>query len=223
MQEYAYGIPTPEAKTTRPRRRGRTRYSNKTKVALCYLITWSLAVLLPVAGLLWVFPRKLAGTAPSVFQNLSTALPWLTPWLTELIQRATLTRGMSAQALMDALWARDLQWRVFLGGVHALLWFVSLTVQLCWRFAYRRRLGAARAARSAIRSYRLTLLGIFLLNALGALSIYLLGVQFIGGKTFWDWLVYMGGFAVNVLAAMISFRFAAPPAISGKHSFFRRL
>lgn len=223
MQEYAYGTPTPDAKPTRPRRRGKTRYSNKTKVALCYLIAWSLAVLLPMAGLVWVYPMKLVGTAPSVFQNLSTAFPWLTPWLAELIRRATLTSGMSARALTDALWARDLQWRVFLGGVQALLWLVSLAMQLCWRFAYRRRLGAARAARSAIRSYRFTLLGIFLLNALGALTVYLLGVQFIGGRTFWDWLVCMGGFAVNVLAAMISFRFAAPPAISGKHSFFKRL
>ena len=80
-----------------------------------------------------------------------------------------------------------------------------------------------RLCRRAKATYRLNLLVILLINAAVALLLYLSGVQHIPGRTVWDWLVYFPAFGLNVLAAMICFRLAAPPAISGKHAFFKRL
>ena len=75
----------------------------------------------------------------------------------------------------------------------------------------------------AVADYRVSMVGIIAVNAVFALALYLFGVRWIGGRTGWDYLVYFGGFVINPLAAMVCFRLAAPPAISGKHSFFVRL
>ena len=227
MQEYASverleRQAQPKAKP-RLRTRMKIRYSNKTKVLMCYVITWTLALAIPLAGLVWVYPYKLVGTAPGVAENLAGALPFLAPALREPLAATALLEGMSPQATRLVLETRDLHWRAFVGGCFGALWLVSLLGQLVWRSLFRRPLGIARATRRAIRTYRFTLLILLALNALGGLLVYLLGIQFIGGRTFWDWLLYMNGFALNLLAAAVCCRIAAPPAISGKQAFFKRL
>lgn len=219
MQEYA----SIEKAAPRAPRRIKTRYSNKMKVFLCYVLAWSLALGVPMAGLVWVYPYKLVGTAPGIAENLTRALPFLAEPLRQPVEAAKLADAMGARAVAETLELRDLQWRAFVGAAFAACWLVSLFMQLLWRGRYRRPLGVSRAARRAVRTYRLTLLLILLWNALGGLFLYLLGIRFIGGRTAWDWAVYMNGFGLNVVAAFACFRLAAPPAISGKHSFFKRL
>lgn len=223
MQEYAVLSPQSQPKKAPKPRRMTTRYTNRTKVLLCYVAAWGLALALPTAGLLLLFPYTLVGTAPSVLENLSAALPGIAPRLEGLVRLTTLSQGMSAQALAHTLALRDQQWCLFVGGLQVFVWLASLLVQLGWRSLYRHPLHAARTACRAVRTYRLTLLGIFLLNALGGLAVYWLGLQFVAGKTAWDWLLTLNGFALTVLAAFLCFRLAAPPALSGKHSFFKRL
>lgn len=202
--------------------RRKVRYSNKTKVLLCYALAFGLALALPLAGLLWVYPLTLVGAAPALAENLLGALPGLEPWLGQAAA-ASATLDLRGEALGAALAARDLHWRFFLGGSFAVAWLLSLALQLLWRWGYRKPLMASRTARGAVRSFRLTLLIIAALNALGAVLVYFLGIRFVSQKTFWDWFLCQGGFALNIAAAWVCFRLAAPPAISGKHGFFRRL
>ena len=206
----------------RPGRRLRVRYSNKTKVLLCYALAFGLALALPLGGLLWVYPYTLVGTAPALAENLLEVLPALEGWLGRAAETASV-HGLRGEALGAALDARDLHWRLFLGSGFLLTWLLSLALQLLWRRGYRRPLMAARAALRAVRTFRLTLLVILALNALGGVLVYFLGIRFITHRTFWDWLLCEGGFALNLAAGWICFRLAAPPAISGKHGFFRRL
>ena len=49
------------------------RYHNRTKVLLCYVLAWGLALLLPYVALRYVYPYKLAGTAPLLFANPAEA------------------------------------------------------------------------------------------------------------------------------------------------------
>ena len=204
-------------------RKRKTPYTNKTKVILCYVILWSLAVIVPLLGLWWVFPYKLVGTSPEIAKIVAEILPPVRGMLAESIRGAAFSEGMTAVELGDMIAARDLQWRVFVGGLAALLWIISLNVQLIWRSFYVRPVGITRASFRAVRSYRLTMLGILAFNAGGAFLVYAMGMQFVAGRTLWDWLIYVNGFVLNVLAAFLCFRFAAPSAISGKYSFFKRL
>lgn len=75
----------------------------------------------------------------------------------------------------------------------------------------------------AIRTYRLTLLWLCAVNAAFAAVVWLAGVRWIPGRTGWDLAAYFGCYALNVLAAAAVSRLAAPPAISGRHAFFKRL
>jgi len=199
------------------------RYSNRVKIFFLYLFSWSLAMLIPLAGLIWVYPYTLVGTGPALAEHIAAALPFTMGWLKGVIGEATMIEGMSAVSVAGALAARDLQWRFFLAACHLVCWLASLCLQLVWRGLYRRPLGVAAAARRALRTYRITLLMILLVNGLGALLVNFLGMRFIGGKNLWDWLITMNGFGLNLVAGWLCFRLGAPPAISGKHAFFRRL
>ncbi len=221
MQEYA--LVKEESAKTVAAAKARVHYTNHTKVLLCYALAWGLALALPIAALCWVYPYRLAHTAPALAENLRVALPFLGPLLDAPIKAAAIQEGMSAGALAQALAARDAQWQACVAGLFALAWIGSMVIQLAWRGAYIHPLGISRVARRAIGTYRLTFLGIVLLNGLGALILFLLGIRFIGGKTAWDWILYVSGFGLNILAAWVCFRLGAPPAISGKHSFFKRL
>jgi len=204
-------------------KRIRVRYGNRARVLLLYLLTWSLAMMVPLAGLVWVYPYTLVGASPPLAEHVAAIAPFAKSWLEGIIREATVTEGMSAASIAGALAARDLQWRVFLAGCHLVCWFASLCIQLGWRSLYRRPLGVASAARRALRTYRITLFIVLLINGLGALLVHFLGLRFIGGKNIWDWLISMNGFGLNLAAAWLCFRLGAPPAISGKRAFFRRL
>lgn len=245
MEEFfSYGEQTPEIweptpvkppKRRRPSREGRApkarqagkrvrvKYSNKTKVMICYLLCWALALSLPLAALVWVYPYTLVGTAPKLAENLGSVVPAVKQWLGETLAATAPMGGASSTAMAQATAERDLQWRIFLAGCFAAAWLISLAAQLVWRSLYRHPFQAARTGRRAVHTYRVTLLVIAGVNAAGALLVYFLGMRFISGKTHWDWLLYMDGFALNLAAAWICFRWAAPPAISGKHAFFKRL
>jgi len=180
-------------------------------------------MMVPLAGLVWIYPYTLVGTSPPLAEHVALALPFAKNWLEEIIQETTVTEGMSAVSVAGALAARDLQWRVFLAGCHLACWLASFCLQLGWRSLYRRPLRLASAARRALCTYRLTLLIVLLVNGIGALLIYFWGMRFIGGKNHWDWLISMNGFGLNLAAAWLCFRLGAPPAISGKRAFFKRL
>jgi len=214
----------PKSASARGRRRhSRVRYSNRVKVLLLYLLAWSLAMLIPLAGLVWVYPYTLAATGPALAEHAAAALPFAKGWLEEAIRETAVTEGMSVASMTGALAARDLQWRVFLAGCQQVCWLVSLCLQVIWRGMYRHSLGVASVARRALRTYRITLFVVLLVNGMGALLVYFLGMRFIGGKTLWDWLISMNGFGLNLAAAWLCFRLGAPPAISGKRAFFKRL
>lgn len=196
-------------------------YHNRAKVLLCYLVVWGLALLLPYLGLSAVYPYKLAGTAPVLSQTIGQ-LPL--PEAARLaLQTAALENPDTQTALSEALAARDLAWRYVVGGVILISWGASLLWQLIWRAMYLRPRQGARSAMRAVATYRWSMMGIWVLNAVAAGVLFLVGVRNIGGRTGWDYLLYFGGFVLIPLAAMACFRLAAPPPISGKHAFFKRL
>jgi len=194
------------------------KYHNRFKVLMCYALAWGLALLLPTLGLRYLYPYKLAGTAPALSQTITALLP-------EAAQGASvpLPPGADAQTLQAALNTRDLAWRYIVSGVTALAWALSLVWQLLWRVRFSHPGQAARAALRARRSYRLSMAGIWALNLLAAALLYLGGVRQIADRGLWDYLLYFTGFVLNPLAAMLCFRLAAPPSVSGRHAFFRRL
>jgi hypothetical protein len=199
------------------------QYHNRTKVLLCYALAWGMALLLPWLGLTYLYPYKLAGTAPDLAAALAQ-LPFALPLPVQKALAATaLTTGMQADALQAALAARDLVWRYVVFAFTVLGWLFSLLWQLLWRFRFARPKQGARAALRAVSAYRFAMLVIWAVNLLLALCVYLLGVSRIAERTVWDYLLYFGGFVLQPLAAMLCFRLAAPPALSGRHAFFRRL
>lgn len=199
------------------------KYHNRTKVLLCYALAWGLALLLPYLGLRELYPYKLAGTAPDL-RAAAAALPFALPQAArDALAASAIPAAYNTAALSAALAARDLVWRVAVGAFTALGWLISLLWQLLWRAGVSRPRPAARAALHAVRSYRWSMLGIFLVNLLLALGVYLLGVHAIADRTAWDYVLYFSGFVLNPIAALLCFRLAAPPTISGKHAFFRRL
>ena len=64
---------------------------------------------------------------------------------------------------------------------------------------------------------------IWAVNLAGGAALWLLGVQFVQGRTGWDYVIYFCPFLLNSLAAIVCFRLAAPPVLSGKGAFFKRL
>lgn len=199
----------------------RIRYHNRTKVLLCYLLAWGLALLLPLLALYALYPYKLAGSAPTLPDGLAT----LSVALPQTAREALAAAGaeLAQSDLQMALQARDFVWRWTVGGVVLLAWALSLLLQLLWRGRYVRPGQGARAALRAVHTYRLTLLSIAGVNLLAAFALFAFGVRQVAGRTAWDYLIYFGGFVLIPLAAAVCFRLAAPPAISGRRAFFRRL
>lgn len=204
-------------------RRSRVRYSNRIKCLLCYLICFSLPLLWQAAALVLIYPYKLAGTAPNIAANLMQAFPFLAPFLTSAAQAAVSPVDGTSAALLQALSFRENAWLWSVGASLFSAWAITLVLQLIWRCTHARVVLAARAAASAIHAYRLAQTVIWLVNALFACALWFLGVRFIAGKTLWDYLAYFLAYALTPLAAFVCFRLAAPPALSGKHGFFKRL
>lgn len=214
----------PSIRLSFPRhRRGCVRYSNRVKVLLCYLVAFAVPPLWLLAGLFWVYPYYLAGSAPTVAANLTAAFPMLEGLLSGAVATAGDPVTLSAAAWADALNSRQQQWMFFLMAVFALAWLMTLCIQLIWRIAHAKPYQVARGTLRAIRHYRLSMLVIAFVNLAFAFAVWLLGVRFIAGRTAWDYLVYFAPYALNVVGALCCFRLAAPPVISGKHAFFKRL
>ena len=210
--------------TTQVERRVRTRFTNRFKCLLCYLICFSIPLLWQAAGLFFVYPYRLAGTAPSVAANVAHAVPALASALESYAQAADLSRAAgNPNALAAAIAARDAQWRAAVGGWFALAWLMTLLIQLLWRATHAKATLASRATSRAVRAYRLSFFAILLINALFAAALWLVGARFIAGRTAWDYLAYFAAYILNLIAALCCFRLAAPPVLSGKHAFFKRL
>lgn len=210
-------------KQGRAKRKVRVRYSNRMKCLLCYIISFSLPVLWQLIALRFIYPYKLTATAPDVTRNLLTAFPFLEGLLSGTSKSSAVLLGASPEAIRLALEYRDAVWQRWVLVLFVLAWLITLALQLFWRVTSGRGIFASKAAKRAIRTYRLTQLIIWAVNAVFALVLLLIGVRFISGRTHWDYLVYFLAYLLNGLAAMLCFRLAAPPMISGKHAFFKRL
>lgn len=209
--------------TSNRTKRLRLRTSGGIKPLLCYLLCFALPVLWQYAGLWLVYPYKLANTAPAIADTLLRLLPLRPAALEAAAMEAALPTVSDPSLWTAALAARDEHWRLFVAVCFLIAWAATLLIQLWWRIRHSKAINAAKLSRRAKRSYRFNLLLIALLNAAVAALVYLSGVQHIPGRMVWDYLVYFPAYGLNVLAAMICFRLAAPPAISGKHAFFKRL
>jgi len=193
--------------------------SNHIACLLCYLIAFAIPALWEYAAIRLIYPWKLASTAPDVAAHLLNAFPALGQWISPVA--ATAAGG--AFSLREILAAREAVWLTALWTSAAAAWLVTLLIQLAWRVTHRQPVFSARQTARAIRSYRLTMAFLWLLNAGIAAGIWWFGVQHITGRTLWDYLVSFGIYLLNPLAAMLVSRLAASPAISGKHAFFKRL
>lgn len=211
-----------EKKTGAPAvRRVRVRYTNRMKCLLCYLICFLIPPAWQAGMFALVYPYKLAGTAPDLMHNLSLAFPFFTFPTGGGAQASAAASG--TEALQAALSFQDGVWRAFTGLCFLCAWGLTLLAQLLWRVSYAKPVLAAKTTARAVRAYRLTQALIWLVNAWFALAVWFLGVRFIAGRTVWDYLFYFAAYVLNALAAFACFRLAAPPALSGRHAFFKRL
>ena len=197
----------------------RMRGSNRIACAACYLIAFLIPLAWEWAAIRLMFPWKLASTAPDVTAHLLKAFPVLDRWLSPV----SLPASADASSFRALLAAREETWLRFLAFSALGAWLITLLIQLLWRMAHCRAVCCARQTLRAIRSYRLTMLLVWLLNAAAAAGVWFFGVQHITGRTLWDYLVSFGIYLLNPLAAIMVSRLAASPAISGKHAFFKRL
>jgi hypothetical protein len=207
----------------KPAKRLRLRTSGGLKPLLCYLVCFALPLLWQYAGLFWVYPFKLVNTAPAIADTLLKLLPFTPAALETAAAKAALPAAGDPALWQAALTLRDDHWRLFAAVCFLLAWAVTLIIQLWWRMRHSNAINAAKLSRRAKSTYRLNMLLILAFNLLAAGLLWLCGVQHIPGRTLWDYLVYFPAYGLNVLAAMVCFRLAAPPAISGKHAFFKRL
>lgn len=197
----------------------RMRSGNHCWCLLCYLIAFAIPAAWQYAAIRLVYPWKLASTAPDLAAHLLAAFPFLGGWLSPV---AALT-AENASALREALAAREQVWLFALAACALAAWVLTLILQLLWRFMHRSPILSARQTTRAIRSYRMLMLAAWALNGAIAAAVWLFGVQHIPGRTLWDYGVSFGVFALIPLSAAFVSRFAASPAISGRHGFFKRI
>lgn len=187
--------------------------SSHVRCLLCYVLCFAVPVLWQVIALEWIYPWKLAATAPDAARHLSQAIPALSPLLPKAAEGS----------LQEMLLHREQTWHRMLWIVQLAAWGLSLLLQLGWRVSHRDPLLASRALRRAILSYRLTTLIIIAVNAAAAWCVWEYGVSHVPGRTMWDWLVCFGAYPLHPLACICVSRLAASPVISGRHAFFKRL
>lgn len=207
-------------------KRLRIRFSNHLKCLLCYLLAFLLPLLALGGGLWLIYPYRLAGTAPNVAQNALNWLPGLNrlfPALREMASLAAEPTSLASEALRQALARRETIWQLFASACGLAGWGLTLLIQLLWRARFHSAVGAAARTQAAIRGYRLGMLGLLILNLGLAALVWGLGVRFITGRTLWDYLVYFLPYGLNPLAALAAYRLAAPPVISGRRGFFKRI
>ena len=197
----------------------RMRSGNHVWCLLCYLIAFAIPLLWQYAAIRLIYPWKLASTAPDIAAHLLKAFPLLDGWLSPI---AALT-AENASALRETLAAREQVWLFALAACALVAWGLTLLLQLLWRFTHRSPILSARQTARAIRSYRIMMLAVWAFSVLLAAAVWLFGVQHIPGRTLWDYLVSFSVFALIPLSAAFVSRFAASPAISGRHGFFKRI
>lgn len=207
------------------RKRTRMRYSNRFKVLMCYLVCFAIPPLWLLGCLGFVYPYQLKNSAPAVMETLLGIFPFLQPWLGPLTEAAAAPEGslLTAEAWNQMQQARETQWILLLLVVFGAAWLLTLLCQLVWRFGYTKALQSAKTVNRAVVHYRVMLLVILLINLAISAGLWLVGVQFINGRGIWDYVTYFVPCGLNLIAAMCCFRLAAPPAISGKKAFFKRL
>ncbi len=186
-------------------RRKKPRYHNRLRILLLFVLCWGVVAALIYAGLRWLYPIKLIGTAPDIAATVGQLWPWLGDTLA----------GLSLP--------RETLWCCVVGGVHALAILIDLLVLGLWRIRYMRPVHIARATWRARSGCKWTLLWLVVKDAALGLLLWLTGVQFISGRMGWDYIVYFGGFPLGWLAAALCLRMGAPAAISGRHAYFKRL
>lgn len=207
-------------------KRPRIRFSNHLKCLLCYLLAFLLPLLALGGGLWLIYPYRLAGTAPNVAQNILNWLPGLEqlfPALREMASLAADPSTLTPEALRLALTQRETIWQLYASVCGLAGWGLTLLIQLLWRARFHSAIGAAARTQAAIRGYRLGMLGLLVLNLGLAALVWGLGVRFITERTCWDYLVYFLPYGLNLLAAFVAYRLAAPPVISGRRGFFKRI
>lgn len=185
---------------------------------ICYAVAFAIPLLWQYAAIRLIYPWKLASTAPDLAAHLLDAFPFVDQ-LAAIAARTS--EGVSP--LREVLAAREQVWLAALAVCALCAWLLTLLVQLLWRFTHRSPILAARQTARAIHSYRLTILIIWAINLAAAAGLWLFGVQFIPGRTIWDYLVSFGIYLLLPLSAAFVSRFAASASISGKHGFFKRL
>ena len=183
----------------------RIRYTNRGKCLLCYLIAFAIPLLWQAAALGFIYPYRLAGTAP--------VLPDFVPLLTQ----------PADASIASVLLAREQNWLMLLAALACAVWLVVVLMQLLWRFTRRASTRPFRATQRAVRSCRLMMLLIWAFCAGAAWALWTFGVSRITGRTYWDYLAYFGFYLLMPLAANAVSRLAAPAAISGRHAFFKRI
>ncbi|MDO4349342.1 MAG: hypothetical protein Q4C35_01785 [Eubacteriales bacterium] len=202
-------------------RRIRIRRTNRLKCLACYLVCFALPPLWQLAGLWLVYPYKLAATAPNAAAALAGLVPL--PALKSLAQRCTEPVHATPEAIRAAMAAREQSWLAFVAACALAAWLATLVLQLIWRAASHKPTQAARATQAAILAYRLNMLVIWLCNAAIAAVVWFFGARQIAGFGLWDALCYFGVYLLNPLAAVCVSRLAAPPTLSARHGFFKRL
>lgn len=206
------------------KKRTRVRYSSRMKNLLCHIVFFALPLLWQAGCFRWIYPFRLKNSAPMVAEHLVSALPFLKPFLGGFAEKTAEPAGeMTFEAFYAVQQSRENQWMIFLLIMLGLAWLITLIVLLVWRCVNSRGVNAAKTTQRAIHHYRLSMLLIIALNGAIAFAVWLFGVQFISGRGIWDYLTYFGAYPLNCLAALSCFRLAAPPAISGKKAFFKRL
>lgn len=197
----------------------RMRSGNHLWCLLCYLAAFAVPVLWQAAAIRLIYPFKLYGTAPDIAAHLINAFPFLAEPLSPV---ASFT-AENVELLRQTIAARDQVWLAALVLCAAAAWGITLLIQLVWRFSHCSPISSARTVQRAIRSYRIMMLFVWLINAAIAAGVWLFGVQFIAGRTAWDYIVSFGVFLLIPLSAALVSRLAASPVISGKHAFFKRI
>lgn len=185
---------------------------------LCYGICFAAPLLWQWMALKWIYPWKLAATAPDAAANLSNAVPALARLLKPMVKAAS-----AGDTLQEVLISREVMWHRSLWLCLLAAWVISLLLQLLWRLTHREALLGTRALRRAIFSYRFTVLLATAVCAAAAWCVWAFGVQYVPGRTLWDYWVCFGAYPLIPLACILVSRLAASPVISGKHAFFKRL
>lgn len=195
-----------------PRARARRAW----KVALMDLCCLGLLAAWLLFALGEIYPRYLARTAPP------EALPYIATAQEQA--EAALTGEMTPEARARAYDLRDNLWRRALLAAQAAGILGMYVLVLCWRLHLKRHaLPYGRQARRALHTCRITGLLVLLAEAGLAWLCWRYGLQYVVGRTRWDYLCALGCYPLAWLASIPLRRLGAPAAYCARRGAFRRL